>query len=551
MKYFKIFLLVKVLSASLALSAHAKDLTNIVQPSLPNCDKIDQKLTFENKHHWNGWGSNITNTRHQPESIGQISARDLGKIRIKWAYGFPGSTKVDAQPTVFGNRIFSSGGTNTIHSIDLDTGCKLWSTTVYSRVRSTIVAGEVGKNILLFFGDQAGWAYALDASNGRKVWSKKIDSHNLAQVTGSPVFHNSIVYFPASSGWEEAAAANSSYDCCTFRGSISALNAADGSTRWKTYTISEHAKKVNLSKGRYGPSGAGVWSSPTIDVDKDRIYITTGNNFSLPATETSDSIIALSLDSGRILWTKQILANDVTNVSCYVAGQPNCPFSSAPDHDFGSSAILLKLEDDKRLLLAGQKSGVVTAIDPDKDGAIVWQRRIGQGSPLGGIQFGMSTDGRHVYAANSFMQHSKSSSSVRGAQPGVDDWYLLGSRGGGIHALDVRNGDIKWSRAHPGCNQTPGCSQAQSAAVTSTDSFVLSGGLDGILRAYSVINGEILWEVDTKVSVKGSNGTIAKGGALDGPGPVIVSGIMLVNSGYQMFGGVPGNALFAFHVEKD
>lgn len=551
MPYLKTFLLLNILSSSLAVSAHAKDLTNIVQPQLPNCDKVDQKLVFENKHHWNGWGNGLTNTRHQPESIGQITARDLGKIRIKWAYGFPGSTKVDAQPTVLGNRIFSSGGTNTIHSIDLDTGCKVWTTTVYSRVRSTIVAGEVGKNILLFFGDQAGWAYALDASNGRKVWSKKIDSHNLAQVTGSPVFHNATVYFPASSGWEEAAAANSSYDCCTFRGSISALNAADGSTRWKTYTINEPAKKVNQSKAKYGPSGAGVWSSPTIDVDKGMIYITTGNNFSLPATETSDAIIALSLDSGAILWTKQIVARDTTNNSCYVPGQSNCPNLSAPDHDFGSSAILVRLEDNKRLLVAGQKSGVVTAIDPDNDGKIIWQRIIGQGSPLGGIQFGISTDGKYVYAANSYIQISNSSSSVRGAQPGVDGWYLLGSRGGGMNAIDIRTGEIKWSRAHPGCNQMPGCSQAQSAAVTSTDTFVLSGGLDGILRAYAVSNGEILWEVDTKVSVKGSNGTIAKGGALDGPGPVIVSGMLLVNSGYQMFGGVPGNALFALHVEKD
>jgi len=551
MKYSKNFCLLNIFSLSLALSAHAREYTNILQPQLPNCDKIEKKLLIENKNHWNGWGNDLTNTRHQPETKGQITARDLGRIRIKWAYGFPGSTKVDAQPTVLGNRIFSSGGTSTIHSIDLDTGCKLWSITVYSRVRSTIVAGEVGNNILLFFGDQAGWTYALDASNGKKVWSKKIDNHNLAQVTGSPVFYNSMVYFPASSGWEEAAAANSSYECCTFRGSISALNAADGSTRWKTYTISEPAKKVNLSKGKYGPSGAGVWSSPTIDVDKGRIYITTGNNFSLPATETSDSIIALSLDDGAILWTKQISAKDATNTSCYVPSQPNCPIPSAPDHDFGSSAILVKLDSEKRLLLAGQKSGVVTAIDPDKNGEIVWQRRIGQGSPLGGIQFGMATDGRNLYAANSYIQTSNSSSSARGAQPGIDGWYLLGRRGGGINAIDLRTGEVKWSQAHPGCNQVPGCSQAQSAALTSTDTFVLSGGLDGILRAYSVVNGEILWEVDTKVSIKGSNGTVAKGGALDGPGPVIVSGFMLVNSGYQMFGGVPGNALFSFHVEQD
>jgi polyvinyl alcohol dehydrogenase (cytochrome) len=510
-----------------------------------NCDKIKSfEKTLDGSSIWNGWGNGYEQARFQPASVGKLFSNNLGSLKLAWAYGFSNSNKVDAQPTIIGTRIFSSGGSNTVHAIDLATGCKVWSTSLPGRIRTTIVASKIDNKLYLFLGDQNGIAYAVDADTGKKIWSKRLDTHPYAQITGSPVVFNSVVYFPTSSGWEEGLSANPSYQCCTFRGSLSALNAADGSVIWKTYTIQEPAAKN--SAGRMGPSGAGIWSSPTIDAAEGKIYVATGNNFSLPATTTSDAVIALSLNDGSILWTKQITAKDVTNNSCYESNRSNCPIPGAPDHDFAASVILVTTDQNRKILVAGQKSGVVTALDTSKSGEILWQKKVGSGSPLGGIQYGMASDGKKIYAAISFIQSVKSTSSTTGAQQGIDGWYVLGSRGGGLHALDVVSGEIKWSTPHPGCNKVPGCSQAQSAAVTATDGFVLSGGLDGVLRAYSSDDGKIIWETDTKISVKGNNGVTARGGSMDGPGPVIAHGMILVNSGYQMFGGIPGNALFAF-----
>jgi polyvinyl alcohol dehydrogenase (cytochrome) len=539
------------LAASLLMMAPAFAEQSSASPPLQKieCDKIrSSDKTLMEPPVWNGWGNGHEQARFQAESIGKLSANNLGKLKLLWAYGFSNSNKVDAQPTVIGNRIFSSGGSNAIHAIDLSTGCKIWSTSVSGRVRTTIVASEIEGKLYLFLGDQSGTAYALEAESGKRVWSKRLDSHPYAQITGSPVVFNSVVYFPTSSGLEEGASANSSYLCCTFRGSLSALKATDGSVIWKTYTIQETATKNNM--GRMGPSGAGIWSSPTIDPNAGKIYVATGNNFSLPATGTSDAIIAMSLENGSIIWTKQITPKDVTNNSCYESNRTNCPIAGAPDHDFASSVMLVTADQNRKILIAGQKSGVVTALDPEKNGDILWQKKIGNGSPLGGIQYGMASDGKKIFAAISFIQTIRSSSSTNGAQQGVDGWYVLGSRGGGLHALDILSGDIKWSTPHPGCKQVPGCSQAQSAAVTATDGFVLSGGLDGVLRAYSSDDGKIIWEVDTKITVKGNNGVTARGGSLDGPGPVIVPKMILVNSGYQMFGGIPGNALFAFGLSE-
>ena len=519
----------------------------IEQPKKIECKKNTIEKQDIQNYQWNGWGNGLNQKRFQSSSISRIALKDFSKLKLSWAYAFTNSNKVDAQPTVIGNVIYSSGGTNLIHAIDLLTGCKIWSVSLSGRVRTAIVAGEIDSKSLLFLGDQNGVAYAYDALNGKKIWEKKLDDHPYTQITGSPILFNSVVYFPTSSGREEGAATDPNYPCCTFRGSLSALRANDGSDIWKTYTISEIPQKNKNEK--FGPSGAGIWSSPTVDPENGTIYVATGNNFSLPATNTSDSILALSLVNGSILWVKQVTSRDTTNVSCYTENRKNCPSLGAPDYDFASSVILTKDRQNKKILLAGQKSGVITALDPDKNGEIIWQKKIGDGSPLGGIQYGMTTDDNNVYAAISFVSVQRSTSSTKGAQQGHDGWYLLNSRGGGLHALDISTGDIKWSTPHPGCNQIPGCSQAQSAALTSGEDFVLSGGLDGFMRAYSNVSGKIIWEVDTKINLKSNNGMTVKGGSIDGPGPILVNNMLLVSSGYLFQGGIPGNALLAFSLE--
>jgi polyvinyl alcohol dehydrogenase (cytochrome) len=278
-----------------------------------------------------------------------------------------------------------------------------------------------------------------------------------------------------------------------------------------------------------GPSGASIWSAPTLDLRRDLIYVTTGDNFSAPATLTSDALLALDLRSGRIVWSKQVTEGDVY------------PSERGPDFDFGSSAMLVKTADGRELLLAGQKSGIVYAFDPDKSGEIVWQMRVGKGGTTGGVQWGMASDGQNVYAAVS---------DIAGTRRPAADGFPAGrqldpTKGGGLTALRIADGSKAWSFA-PGTCATPGCSPAQSGALTAIPGVVFSGSMDGHIRGFSAEDGRILWDFDTVREYQTVNGVAARGGALDGPGPVVVKGMLFVNSGYARFGGLPGNVLLAF-----
>jgi polyvinyl alcohol dehydrogenase (cytochrome) len=243
-------------------------------------------------------------------------------------------------------------------------------------------------------------------------------------------------------------------------------------------------------------------------------------------------------------------AGDAYTVACRLMepGGGNCPEARGPDFDFGSSPILVQLRNGKRALIAGQKSGVVYAVDPDRQGALLWQRRIGKGGKQGGVQWGAAADENNVYVALSDVQMRLVSDSTAGAQNTVFGQTVLldSAAGGGLFALALETGELVWHTPHPGCGDAPGCSPAQSAAVTAIPGVVFSGGLDGHLRAYAAASGQIIWDVDTKGTYKTVNGTTALGGSLDGPGPVIVGGMLYVNSGYAFSGGAPGNVLLAF-----
>ena len=301
-----------------------------------------------------------------------------------------------------------------------------------------------------------------------------------------------------------------------------------------------------------GPSGASVWSSPTYDAMKDLIYVTTGDNYSDPPTETSDAILAFSAASGELAWARQVTSGDAFIVGCPMA--PNCPAAKGPDFDFGSSAILVRLANGKRALIAGQKSGVVTAVDPDRDGAVLWQTRVGVGGRLGGVQWGSASDGSKIYVAVSDTKFTTVPPETPGAQTSPLNpktaWLLDSKIGGGLHALKVETGEEVWHTPHPGCNDLPGCGPAQSAAVTAIPGIVFSGGVDGHIRAYSSQDGHIVWDVDTKGEHRTVNGVAARGGSIDGPGPVVVAGVLYVNSGYALWGGAPGNVLLAYTVDS-
>jgi polyvinyl alcohol dehydrogenase (cytochrome) len=318
---------------------------------------------------------------------------------------------------------------------------------------------SLGEQHVLLFGDQVGWFYALEAETGRQLWKKRPEIHEAVRLTASPVVYKDLVYVPVSS-WEENRPISSNYPCCTFRGSVVAYRIKDGAQVWKTYTIRDKPKvtgKNEIGVEQWGPSGASVWSAPTIDPKRGVMYVTTGDNFSAPATDMSDSILALELNTGRIVWSKQTLPGDIWTSGCNSKG--NCP---GPDFDYGSPALLEKLDNGRDLLLAGQKSGVVYALDPDKRGEIVWQVRVGKGGINGGVQFGMASDGQKVYAATSDI--------VRGA-PFKDPLDprptpLDPKEGGGLTALRIGTGEKVWYVPPVPCGARPGCSPAQAAAVT-------------------------------------------------------------------------------------
>jgi polyvinyl alcohol dehydrogenase (cytochrome) len=301
----------------------------------------------------------------------------------------------------------------------------------------------------------------------------------------------------------------------------------------------------------WGPSGAGVWSAPTLDPAKHIVYVTTGDSYSDPPARTSDAFMAFDMDTGKVLWSRQMTPGDAFTIACLSPDRTNCPDANGPDFDFGASAMLVNLPNGKRALVAGQKSGYVHALDPDQQGEVLWQTRVGQGGVQGGIEWGSAADEQNVYVAVSDVGILP----VAGPKPEANksifgSYFVLDPKaGGGLFALRLATGERVWHAAPVPCGDKRGCSPAQSAAVTHIPGVVFSGALDGHLRAYSTRDGRILWEVDTARDYQTINGIKANGGAIDGPGPVVVNGVLYANSGYGFVGGVPGNVLLAFSVD--
>jgi polyvinyl alcohol dehydrogenase (cytochrome) len=517
--------------------------------------------------HWNGWGADPSQHRFQPAEMAQLASKDVPRLKLKWAFGFPGATRAYAQPTVLGGRIFVGSQGGKVYSLDAKLGCTYWEFDAGAPVRTAIIIGKGSAGWAAYFGDLKGNAYSVDVVTGKLRWKKRVEDHPSAVITGSPTLVGMTLFVPVSS-YEELAGANPHYSCCIFRGSIVALDASTGKLLWKSYTIAQkpHPGATNAAGVQLmGPSGAGVWSSPTYDAAKGLIYATTGDNYSDPPTDTSDAILAFDAASGELAWAHQITPGDAFNVACVPSSRGavvtnsapgsgmNCPAAKGPDLDFGSSAILVTLPTGKRALIAGQKSGVVTAVDPDRSGEVLWQTRVGQGGILGGVQWGSATDGSKMYVAVSDTRFSNVSPGTRGAQTSLLDpkmaWLLDGESGGGLHALKLDTGEQVWKAPPPACNGVLGCGPAQSAAVTAIPDVVFSGSLDGHLRAYSAADGHVVWDVDTKGEYRTVNGVAARGGSIDGPGAVIVGGMLYATSGSGIWGGKPGNVLLAYSVD--
>ena len=519
----------------------------IAFPPSAYCKDRRANIASKPKSAWNGWSTGANNARYQSAEAAGLSIDQVRGLKLKWAFGFDGDVTAFSQPTLIDGQMFVGSAGGVIHALRADNGCLQWTYQANGPVRSSVLVASVGKRHSLLFGDQTGWFYSLEAETGTLLWKKKIETHDAARLTGAPVAYNGNVFVPIAS-WEETRSLDPSYPCCTFRGSVVALRIRDGAPVWQTYLVPEAKQTGKTKRGtlQFGPSGAGVWATPTLDAKRGVMYVATGDNYSSPATQLSDAIVALEITTGKVKWSKQTTPGDAYNSSCGTDKQ-NCPDEDGPDYDFGSSAILTQLPGGRDILLAGQKSGMVYALDPEKQGEILWQVRTATRGPnvstSVGVQWGMATDGQRVYAATSASGRTRPTDPLDTRRNILDP-----NQGGGLTALRVADGQQVWKAAPIVCpgSAPSGCSPAQSSAVTAMPGIVFSPSMDGHVRGYSAEDGRVLWDFDTAREFKTVNGVKAKGGTIDGPGVVVGSGMVLVNSGYSRFGGMPGNVLLAF-----
>jgi polyvinyl alcohol dehydrogenase (cytochrome) len=482
-----------------------------------------------------GWGHD--NRRFIPAAVAGLKASDVPKLKLKWAFAFPGALRARSQPTVAWNTLFVGSQDGTVYAFDPATGCTKWTQRLSAEVRTGIVADAATKR--LYFGDLLGRAHALDAMTGRPLWSVKLDDHADVTITGTPTLGGGSLFVPVSS-LEVSQPANPAYVCCSFRGSVAALDPATGAIRWRAYTVVNPPApqgKNEAGTAILGPSGAPVWNSPTWDAATNRVYFGSGENYSSPADDNSDAVFAVDATTGKRLWHTQFTQGDAWNVGCML-GSGSCPTEAGPDYDVAASTLLIPISNGKRILVAGQKSGVAWGLDPES-GKILWQRRLGHGGTQGGVHFGMAAEGTRVYVPINDMANTADGRS-----------YDASTRGAGLHALDATTGRVLWRAiAQDKCEGAKFCDPGISAAVTAIPGIVFAGHLDGRFRAYDGATGKVVWEVDTTRPLRTITGTTGRGGAMSGPGATVARGRVIVNSGYGMYSHLAGNLLMVFAPE--
>ena len=487
---------------------------------------------------WNGWGGTPAGNRFTEN--GGIQAADLPRLRLAWAFGFPRALAVRTQPTVAGDWLFTASETGEVFALDAKKGCTRWTYQAKAGVRGALSVEALGSGAFgVFFGDQQANAYGLDAITGKQLWTMKVDSHPNASITAAPVVYGGRAYVPVSAVGEESRGQDPKYACCSFRGSISAIDVRSGELLWKSYTITEEPRprgKSSAGVELLGPSGAGVWGAPTLDVKRGVLYVGTGNGYSGPPQKTMNAVIAMDLKTGAHKWVQQTIPNDVWLMQCQSQSSakgkqvnPNCPDEEGPDFDFSAAPLITTTASGRDLIVIPQKSGVIWALDPEKNGEVVWQYRYGQGSGLGG-QWGAAADGVNAYI-------------------GTGDFFSPNP--GGMHAVNLETGKRAWFvPPQPKlCGTERGCSSSQAAAISAIPGAVFSAGADGGVRAYASADGSIIWTFNTNRPFETVNGVEAHGGTMDASGVAAAGGMLYVNSGYGGLVGRAGNVLLAFRVE--
>jgi len=537
---------------AVAIFLTGKQFTSGTIPAKAYCtDKTASFDKVKDQPSWNGWGNGNGNQRFQSAAGADLSATDVPRLKLKWAFAVPGVIRVYGQPTVVGGTAFFGTASDKVFALDAKTGCIKWQFEADGGVRTAISVAEVGGKWTAFFGDLRGQVYAIDATDGKAIWKQRVEDHPLTYITAAPNLYEGRLYVGVASREETAVGAD--YQCCTFRGSVVALDAATGKQIWKTHTIADEPKPTvddGTGKKLLGPAGGSVWGAPTVDPKAHAVYVGTGNDYTGPEPKTTEAVMAFDMNDGHVLWAQQTYHDDVEFQPCATPQDPmKC--KHGPDYDFGSSPVLANLPNGKRILMTGQKSGVVHGMDPDNAGKILWQTRIGKGGYEGGIEFGMATDGKLLYAPLSDFRFTVAVNGEAGARATIMGipTTLDPSSGGGVFALDPATGKIVWHAPPADCHGVTTCSPAQTAAPTAIPGVVFSGAIDGHMRAYSVVDGKVIWDVDTQKTYDTVDGVEGHGGSIDGPGPVVVDGILYTNSGYGYVGEATGNVLLAYSVD--
>jgi polyvinyl alcohol dehydrogenase (cytochrome) len=511
----------------------------------PQCSGAEAEFDYDAPPLNLGWGAGQENKRHYSKAATNINSENVSSLDLAWAFSYPEAIRARSQPTVAGGAVFIGSQNGTVFSLDRESGCIRWVFKASAEVRNSIVieswvAGRKTSNPSLYFGDILGNVYALNAVTGALLWRDRPDDHPSLTLTASPVLNKGMLYVPLSS-LEVTSAAEPTYECCTFRGGVAAYNAANGKKMWVGYTIPNASKVVGrnvVGTAILAPSGAPVWNTPSIDNKRGVMYLGTGENYSSPANDTSDAILALSLKDGSIIWRQQMTSGDAWNMGCETKERVNCPPEDGPDYDFCAATIIVRTSEGRDVVLAGQKSGEVFALDPDQGGNIIWRRKLGKGGIQGGVHFGMTVSGDTLYVPMSDFDGGP-------RWPGVA--YP------GMFAVDIISGKTLWfSPAKDQCNGQEFCQPGLSAAASSIPGAVVGGSMDGHLRAYEGTTGKVIWDYDTAKIFKALNGNTAYGGSIGGAsGPVFDENMLFVNSGYGVYFHMPGNVLLAFRLPEN
>jgi polyvinyl alcohol dehydrogenase (cytochrome) len=505
---------------------------------LPMCADDSSWFDPKTKANVTGWGVDAKNTRSLSSASTRLSAVNVRRLRLKWAFAVPDSVDVRSQPLIVGTALFMGSQSGAVYALDAIRGCIHWVYQAAADVRGGVVY-SAGSRPAVLFGDVFAYTYGLDASTGALLWKTKVDGHPAARVVGTPAVWKDRLYVPVASLGEEESSASSDYVCCTFRGSIVALDRSTGKIVWRRYTIPIAAVEQfrdSVDRPHFGPSGAGVWSSPTIDGGRDLLYFATGDNYSEPADGNSDAVFALNLGTGEVRWKYQALAGDIFNDACY-AGQreSNCPKKPGPDADFTAPPIMVEDTSGRSILVAGQKSGDIFGLDPDS-GEPLWRSRISQDtSPLsGGIWWGMAIRGETLFVpafSVSDMRLRPNTSSTQKLEA-VD----------GLYAVNAFNGKRVWSApAESYCERDTACAGI-SAALLTIPGAVLAGSRDGYVRVFDSSTGKQLWSFDTAQQFKTLSGELAAGGAINGAGAIMAANDTL----YAISNGKTDSVLLAF-----